>query len=340
MSGVIQIQNAAMRGAKGQWKRGRCQQLRVVLVWLATWEAAVAHGVGDPYKPLTTEDLWRAWEWDPPTVICLGISALLYGMGIRQLWRTMRPGHGIRYWEAGCFVAGWFSLVIALLSPLHPWGRVLFSAHMTQHEILMLVAAPLMVLGRPMVAFLKALGPGRARVWVGLMQASSWSGFWSRMTHPLAAWFIHAVVLWVWHIPAWFEATIDHEWVHALQHLSFFGSALLFWWAVMHGRHKVMGFGMAVLYLFTTAIHSGGLGALITFAGTVVYPAYGSTAPAWGLTAMEDQQLGGLIMWVPGGLVYLIAGSAFVAGWLAESERRVRLREMMTDADSLSKEAT
>lgn len=91
----------------------------------------------------------------------------------------------------------------------------------------------------------------------------------------------------------------------------------------MHGRHRAIGLGLAVLYLFTTALHSGILGALLTFSRSVWYPAYQQTAPAWGLSALEDQQLGGLIMWVPAGIVYIIAGLAFFAGWLRESEKRV-----------------
>jgi putative membrane protein len=124
-----------------------------------------------------------------------------------------------------------------------------------------------------------------------------------------------------------FQATLRSDLVHTLQHLSFLGSALLFWWALVHGPQGLMGYGAAVLYLFTTSVHSGVLGALITFTGTVLYPAYSKTTESWGLTAIEDQQLGGLIMWVPAALVYIVSGLALCAGWMRESERRVRRRE-------------
>ena len=110
--------------------------------------------------------------------------------------------------------------------------------------------------------------------------------------------------------------------MHAAQHASFLGSALLFWWALIHGKHRTIGYGLAVLYMFTTALHSGLLGALLTFARSVWYPSYLQTTEAWGVTALEDQQLGGLIMWIPAGLVYIIAGLALFAGWLREAERR------------------
>jgi putative membrane protein len=194
---------------------------------------------------------------------------------------------------------------------------------MTQHELLMLVAAPLVVLGRPMIAFLWALPLGWARR-IGAWGRMGWfQRHWRGVSNPLAAWAIHAVALWVWHVPALFQATLQSDLVHTFQHVCFLASALLFWWALIHGPQGAVGYGAALLYLFTTAVHSGVLGALITFAGSVLYPAYEETTAAWGMTALEDQQLGGLIMWVPAGLVYIIAGLALCAGWMRESERSV-----------------
>jgi cytochrome c oxidase assembly factor CtaG len=239
------------------------------------------------------------------------------------MWRAAGVGRGVRRWEAACFALGWLTLVAALVSPLHPWGSVLFSAHMVQHELLMLVAAPLLVLGRPVIAMLKAFPAHIARGASRWTTASSWRRFWGFIVNPFVAWAIHAAVLWIWHIPALFDATNGNDFIHALQHLSFVASALLFWWAVMHDRHRAIGYGAAVLYLFTTAIHSGLLGALITFAPVVWYPSYLQTTASWGLTPLEDQQIGGLIMWVPACLSYIIAGLALFAAWLRDSEGRV-----------------
>jgi cytochrome c oxidase assembly factor CtaG len=155
---------------------------------------------------------------------------------------------------------------------------------------------------------------------------------WAVATRPLAAWAIHAAALWVWHVPALFQATLRSDLVHTLQHVSFLGSALLFWWALVQGGRDRSAYGAAVLYLFTTSVHSGVLGALITFAGTVLYPAYARTTQSWGLTPMEDQQIGGLIMWVPAALVYIVTGLAMFAGWMRESERRVLSGERRTAA--------
>jgi cytochrome c2 len=135
---------------------------------------------------------------------------------------------------------------------------------------------------------------------------------------------LHAAALWVWHIPRLFQATLTSELAHAWQHLSFFGTALCFWWALLYGRQERQGYGVAVLAVCTTALHSSLLGALLTFAPTPWYPAYVHTTAAWGLTPLEDQQLGGLIMWIPAGVVYLLAALALSAGWLHAIERQGR----------------
>ena len=275
-------------------------------------------------QPHNWHDLARAWSFEPLVIISLTITAILFATGLYRL-----KGLSLRTWEALCFAGGWLALFVALVSPLHAWGSVLFSAHMTQHEVLMLVAAPLLVLGRPLIAFLWALPLNWSRR-LGNVAKISWiNRVWRALTIPLVAWLVHAIALWTWHIPALFDATLHSETIHTLQHLSFLLSALLFWWAIIHGPRGAMGYGAAVLYLFTTSVHSGVLGALITFAGSVWYPSYLGLTASWGLTPLEDQQLGGLIMWIPAGLVYIIAGLALFAGWLREADLRTTKRERL-----------
>jgi putative membrane protein len=280
-------------------------------------------------KPHNWHDLARAWSFEPLVVISLATSALLFVFGVRRLWREAPKRKAIRTWEALCFAGGWLAVFVALVSPMHAWGRVLFSAHMTQHEVLMLLAAPLLVLGRPLIAFLWALPVNWSRRIGNLGKIGPVSQVWRTLTIPLVAWLVHAIALWMWHIPQLFEAVLHNETVHTAQHLSFLISALLFWWALIHGPQGAMGYGAAVLYLFTTSIHSGVLGALITIAGSVWYPSYIGLTSSWGLTPLEDQQLGGLIMWIPAGLVYVIAGLALFAGWLREADLRAARRERL-----------
>ena len=278
-------------------------------------------------KPHNWDDLVRAWSFEPLVTAALALSAGLFVAGVRRLWREAPKRKSIRTWEAMCFLLGWLALFVALVSPIHAWGRVLFSAHMTQHELLMLVAAPLLVLGRPLIAFLWALPLDWSRS-LGNVAKIGWiNRVWRTLTIPLVAWLVHAIALWTWHIPLLFDAVLHNELVHTAQHLSFLVSALLFWWALIHGPGGAMGYGAAVLYLFTTSVHSGILGALIALARSVWYPSYAGLTDSWGLTPLEDQQLGGLIMWIPAGLVYLIAALALFAGWLRESELRAMKRD-------------
>jgi putative membrane protein len=290
------------------------------VVLITTICAAVCYAHGD--KPHDLDELFSAWSFDPLVVICLLVSATLYTAGVTRLWSEAGIGSGVSRWPAASFAAGWFSLVVALISPVHAWGEVLFSAHMTQHEILMLVSAPLIVLGRPWIASMWAF-PQKTRSKIGKLLNTTWlQHFWAAVTGALAAWAIHAAALWIWHVPFLFQATLENDFVHTLQHVSFFGSALLFWWAIIYGKRGLASYGAGVLYLFTTSIHSGVLGAFLTFTRKVWYPIYSDSTEQWGLTPLEDQQLGGLIMWVPAGLVYIAAALFMFAGWLRESEKR------------------
>jgi putative membrane protein len=264
-------------------------------------------------------DFWSAWELDPAIVITVVIAGLMYLAG------ASRMGRGIRRPQSIAFGLGWLSLVIALISPLHALGGALFSAHMLQHEILMLLAAPLILLGRPAAVFLWAF-PMKWRVGMGrATRTRVLSGVWRFLSNPWFAWGSHAAALWVWHIPILFQATLKSEPVHFFQHFTFFISALLFWWVLLKGGEAAMSYGAGVLYLFTTGVHSGVLGALLTFARLEWYPAYKDTAAAWGFTALEDQQLAGLIMWVPAGLVYMAGGLVLFAVWLKRSDHSLQM---------------
>jgi putative membrane protein len=287
--------------------------------------SALAHG-GKPHT-LTTSEMMGWWTWDPLVLGALGVSAFLYGRGLRALWRRAGTARGVRRWEAGTFILGWLTIAVALLSPLDHLSDLLFSAHMTQHELLMLVAAPLLVLSRPHIPALWALSAGQREHVARWIQAPKVRTVWRTATGPFLVLLLHALARWVWHIPALFEAALRSEATHAVQHLMFFGTAMLFWWALIRGRYGRVGYGVAVLFVFATAAHTSILGALLTFARSVWYPLYEGRTEAGGLGALEDQQLAGLIMWVPTGVIFIIVGLALFAAWLGESERRVSLTQ-------------
>ncbi len=297
------------------------------LLAFATFGAA-AHGFGESSRPPRS----LAWTFEPWEIGSLLISAVLYGVGIGRLWLRAGIGHGVRVGQAAAYFAGLLSIVVALVSPLDALGDALFSAHMVEHELLMIVAAPLLVLGRPLAAWVWAI-PERGRQSIGaFFRRPGWRRPWRALTGPLSAWALHALALWLWHVPALFEAALEKESVHALQHLFFLGTALLFWWSVLGGASR-RDRGIALLSVFTTMVHTGALGALLTLSTVVWYPIYAATAPVWGLTPLQDQQLGGIIMWVPSGLVYIVCGLVLSHRWLfgsATVERRPSLEEAGT----------
>jgi cytochrome c oxidase assembly factor CtaG len=256
------------------------------------------------------------WTFEPWVVVLMLASLLLYGIGFMRLHRRSRRGRPAHAAQLVAFAGGWLALVAALFSPLDALSAALFSAHMVQHELLMIVAAPLLVIGRPLGVWMWAF-PRTPRERLGRAVRSRWVKTpWNWLTAPIIAWMLHAAALWAWHAPVLFEAALVNPGIHTLQHASFLVSALLFWWTIFgetarrqHGAH-------AMLSLFTTMVHTGALGALLTLAPGLWYPRYVESTTALGFDPLQDQRLGGLIMWVPAGLAYVIGALAVSARWL------------------------
>jgi len=263
-------------------------------------------------------DVDTTWTWNPWVTAPLALSGGLYCTGVVRLWHRAGIGRGVRLWQAGCFASGWLLLVFALVTPLHWLGERLFVAHMIEHEILMALAAPLLVMGRP-VAMLWAMPPAMRRSVGSIGQGPLGSRCWSCLSNPLIATLLHGAALWIWHAPALYEAALAYPWIHWLQHLSFFLTAVLFWRALLQGPEGERGYGAAVFYLFVTSLHTGFLGILLAFFRQPVYPVQTSGAAEWGLTPLEDQQLAGLFMWIPAGIVYAGAALVLAGLWIARS---------------------
>jgi cytochrome c oxidase assembly factor CtaG len=188
---------------------------------------------------------------------------------------------------------------------------------------MMLVAAPLLVMSKPFGVVLWGLPAELAHALGRAVQVHTLRSLARGLSAPVVAWLVHAVVLWGWHVPIAFEAALARPSVHWIQHTSFFVAAALFWWSVCAGGPHGERRGVAIVSVFTTAVHTSALGALFTFSSRLWYPTYASAISPWGLTPLEDQQLGGLVMWVPGGAVFLIVGLALTGLWLEQSGKRV-----------------
>ena len=255
------------------------------------------------------------WQSELTLLAPLLVSGLWYAVGFLRLSKRVTTIHW-RMWRNGAlFGIGWLTLVASLLSPLHELGEISFTAHMIEHELLMLVAAPLMSLSRPISVFLWAYPRGLRRALVDFFSRRPVSHAWRVLTVPMVATALQIGALWIWHMPSLFQMALDSEGWHAVQHLSFLGSALLFWWSLTRSSRHPHRRVIAALCLFITSMATGALGALMAFSSSPWYSGYaalGLQGPlAGGLTAAEDQQLAGLIMWIPGGLVHFVAALLF-----------------------------
>jgi putative membrane protein len=273
------------------------------------------------------------WRTAPHLLAALLIMASVYGRGVQQSWRRAGMGAGLARWQVGCFATGWLTLVAALVSPVDGLAEELASVHMIQHLALMLVAAPLLVLGAPALAALWAL----PRRWRSVV-ARKWRSqptvreTWAALSQPMLAWLLYFVVLWGWHLPSFYEAALANRLLHDLQHLLFFGSASLVWWIVLNplGGLRLEG-GAGVLYLFTTSLHAMALGVFMALSPRAWYGSYEASAPAWGFDAVQDQQIAGVIMWMPAAMAYVVLAALIFWLWLRQSEAATSRIEQAND---------
>lgn len=228
-------------------------------------------------------------------------------------------------WRIGAFLAGAAAVATALLPPLDVLASRYLSAHMGQHLLLTLVAAPLLVLGAPLLPLLRAL-PARVRRAAARLggRALGAAGGWGSGRWLVAATAASVLTLWTWHLPALYQAALRSPALHALQHTLFLVTALAFWWSVAGAaRRGAHGAGIAAVFL--SGLIGGTLAALVTFSPRLWYPLY--TAGAWRMSPLEDQHVAGAMMWVSGGVVHGVAAAVLFVGWLAMSERRALAME-------------
>jgi putative membrane protein len=265
-----------------------------------------------------TGQWWASWSFDPAVLGGVLVAGWAYVLGLRSLPERRRnePGRRRRTWA---FAAGLAAVLAALASPVDTMSGRWLSAHMLQHLLLILVAAPMLVLGRPLIPLSLAL-PRSSRVALrraAMVRPLAAAG--RLLQHPVVAWLLSVSVLWAWHAPGPYQAALRTEWVHALEHATFLGTAALFWWvALAEGPHRKLAPGADVLYVLAAWLQSGALGALFTFASAPLYPFYSRIA---GASPLHDQRVAGLIMWIPAGMVYLGAAALMAVRWLHGLER-------------------
>lgn len=274
------------------------------------------------HDPVAPGELWSSWHPDPLVLAGLALAAVVYRQGLVGLRRQRRGRPAVGPTQVAAFSGGLATLAVALASPLEAAASSLFAAHMVQHLMLLVVAPPLLVLGRPGLVMTMAL-PRRARRRV---RRAGTRGAVRRtveaVSHPAAVWGAGTVVLWAWHLPSLYEAAVLHDAVHALEHATLLAIAGLLWAAVLGRGSRPLAAPAVVLLLFVTALQGAALGAVLSLASAPLYAVHEPVAPLWGLTPLEDQQLAGGLMWVPPGLVYLAVMAGVLVRWFASLDAR------------------
>jgi cytochrome c oxidase assembly factor CtaG len=246
------------------------------------------------------------WSAEPAVTVPVIAAATLYWLGWRRLKRRMPERFSTP--RAIAFMAGLAIVVLALCSPLDALGHLLLQAHMIQHMLLMLVAPPLLWAGAPTAPLLMGM-PRSARRGVAMMLAApAVRRSLTFLTHPAVSWVAFVIAFWAWHVPGLYELALSEDTWHHVQHLCFFTTALLFWRPVLlawPARSPWPRWAM-IPYLVLAEVQNAALAAYFTFSERVIYRGYESARPPWGLTALEDQSLAGVIMWVPGSLAFLL----------------------------------
>jgi putative membrane protein len=262
---------------------------------------------------------------------------LLYAVGYQRFSQRRHFDASYRN-RAGLFTVGYTALLVALLSPLHAVGEEYFAVHMVQHLLLSLVAAPLLLLSNSMPVFLWALPP-RQRASIGRLagQAGPIRNSLRWLTLPLVAWWLFVLTQWLWHVPAAYEWALENRWAHYVEHLSFFATAVLFWWPVIGSPPlpSPLGYPARLVYTFLAWMPNSFLGAGITLSRGPLYPHYVTFAQQHGTDPLIDQQLAGLIMWIPGDLLFaVILILLFVAFMQAEERTEERIDRELDGRDA------
>lgn len=261
-------------------------------------------------------------EWRPEILLPLLLLGSAFTVGY---WRLSRrsPQH-VPPWRLTLALGGLACITVALLSPLDRLAHALFSAHMVQHMLLMMVAPPLLLFADPLPMVLWALpSSGRVRVGALLAEGAPFRRIWQGLTCMPVAWLISALTLWLWHLPAAYDAALRYPPLHDLEHLAFFWAGVLFWWPVISPAPRLRGHAhreLRIVYLVLGALQKAALGLLLTLSPWVLYASYAVVPRAGELSPLEDQAWGGVIMWGAGGAIDMVAVLALLLRFFSVEE--------------------
>jgi putative membrane protein len=271
-----------------------------------------------------------SWSWRFEILLTLGLAAVLHLAGRARLRR--RGGKNLAApWRSVAYLSGLFFVALALMSPIDTLASQFFYMHMIQHLLLVMIAPPLLWIANPMPVAIWGL-PTALRREVGrwLRPGAAVRRVIRLLTTPSLTWIYFVVVLVGWHDPSAYNAALEYDLVHDLEHLTFFGTAMLFWWHLIGAAphiHKPLSRGMRVAYALSIVPPNMLTGVAISFATKPLYSFYTRVPRPGGMTILEDQMLAGVIMWIPGSMMYIIAALVFLAQILGDEERKEPLPE-------------
>jgi len=289
-----------------------------LVAWLVAPATVLAHGPV-PAEPPTVTNILFGWSFEPLVLLPLVGSALAWIVAVRRV-NAAHPATPVPRSPTLAFLGGLFAIAFALQSGIEQYDTALFSIHMVQHVLLLLVAAPLIALSGPVTLALRAARPDiRRRYLLPILHSRPVR----LLSHPVVAWLLFAGVMWGTHFSPLFDAALENPWLHDLEHLLFLVTALLFWWPAV-ARDPApwrMPHPGRVMYVFLQMPQNTFLAVVILFASAPLYPHYATLNRPWGPSPLVDQQLAGAVMWLAGDFIFIGAIIAIVAGWMRFEER-------------------
>jgi putative copper resistance protein D len=289
-----------------------------------------AHGPAPTEAP-TAGSLLLAWTFEPLPTLGIAVAVGWWLWAVRRV-NAAHPGNPVRRRRTVAFLAGMAALAFALLSGIDRYDTSLFSIHMVQHVLLMLVAAPLLALAAPITLVLRVSSPETRHRWLLPVLHSRVVRF---MGHPVTAWVMFAAMMWAVHFSPLFDASLEDPIIHDLEHALFLTGALLFWWpaVALDPTPWRMSHPARIGYLFTQMTQNTFLAVVILNATSVLYPHYATIVRPWGMTALEDQRLAAGLMWILGDAIFLTAILGVVLGWMRAEARDEARNDRRADAE-------
>jgi cytochrome c oxidase assembly factor CtaG len=289
-----------------------------LLGWVALAGPVVAHGPV-PAEPPTPVTLLLGWTFEPIPTLGIAVAVGWWWWAVRRV-NAAHPGNPVPRRRTVAFLFGMLAIAFALVSGIGRYDTSLFSVHMVQHVLLMLVGAPLLALAAPVTLVLRLSSSATRRRWLLPILHSRFVRF---IAHPVTAWVMFAVMMWGTHFSPLFNASLEDPLVHDLEHVLFLVGAALFWWpaVAVDPAPWRMSHPARIGYLFTQMTQNTFLAVVILNASVVLYPHYTTLVRPWGIGALDDQRLAAGIMWIAGDAVFLTAILVAVAGWMRAEER-------------------